>query len=126
MDLGLLRAGLSWVWRVEDLLHLLKGLACGFHKEEVDGDELDANPGNVDQVKLPSDLCNTDTDTVGIDHHGNVEEEEVESGTLGTGTVLETFDSVEGLEGGETPSEDNTEQEDRDDNSVCEIRGFLC
>lgn len=57
----------------------------------------------------PLDLSNPLTDTVGVDNHGNVEEEEVQPRTFSTGTVLETFDGVEGLEGSEPPSKADTE-----------------
>ncbi len=47
---------------------------------------------------LPANLLHADADTVGVDDHGDIEEEEVKTAALGTRAVLEALDCVEGLQ----------------------------
>ena len=125
MDFSLHRTSFSWVWCIEDILHLLQSLASSLHKEEVNNHQFNTDPRNVNQVQLPSDLRNANGDTISVNDHGNVEEEEVESGTLGSGTILETLNGVEGLERCESPGEDDAEEKNGDDNSVGEVGMLL-
>ena len=120
-NLDLPGRGLPGVRRLEDLSQLLKSLALGLNEEEVDSDELDADPDDVDKVQFPSNLGNADADAVGVDNHGDVEEEEVQSGTLGSGTVLQTFNGVESLERSPAPCKEDAEQVDGDDGTVCHV-----
>ena len=55
-------------------------------------------------VEFPSNRFDADADTIRVDHHGDVEEEEVETAAFGTGAVLEALDSVEGLQRRPAPS----------------------
>ena len=121
-NLDLPGRGLPGVWRLEDLSQLLKRLALGLNEEEVDSDKLDTDPDDVDEVEFPADLGNANADTVGVDDHGDVEEEEVQSGTLGSGTVLKALDGVEGLERSPSPCEEDAEEVDGDDSTVCHVR----
>jgi hypothetical protein len=62
---------------LEDLAQLLERLALSLHEEEVDCHKLNADPDDVHKVQLPADLRDADTDAVGVDDHGDVEEQEV-------------------------------------------------
>lgn len=121
LNLSALERGVARVRCFEDLLQLFQGFSSGLNEEEVDEGNLDTDPGNVDQVQLPSDLLHTNRDTVCVDDHGNVEEEEVGPRTLGSSPVLQTLYSVQGLKRCPTPSEDDAEAIDRDDSTVGKI-----
>ena len=141
-DLSALERGLARVWCFKDLLELFEGLSSCLNEEEVDKCNLNADPSNVHQVQLPSNLLHTDRDTVCVDDHGNVEEEEVGSRALcastyrlldqeygellATLTVLQAFNGVQGLEWCPTPGEDDTKAVDRNDSAVSEIICRLC
>ncbi|KXS93854.1 hypothetical protein AC578_3406 [Pseudocercospora eumusae] len=49
-DLGLPRGRFPRIWCFEDRLQLFQSLARGLNEEEVDNDQLDTNPANIDQV----------------------------------------------------------------------------
>src|SRR5687767_7514526 len=66
-------------------------------------------------TELPANLLHAFADAVRVDDHGNVQEQEVSTRTLGTRTVLETFNSVESLERRETPGEEDAEEVDGHD-----------
>lgn len=121
LDLRPLQTSVPWVRRLKDLPELLKRLSSSLDKEEEDERDLNANPHNIHKVKFPANLLDSNGDTVGVDHHGDVEEEEVETGTLGTSTVLETLDSVEGLEGSPAPGEEDAEEVDGYDGAIGEV-----
>ena len=76
-------------------------------------------------TKPPSNLLHTLADTVGVDDHSNVQEQEVRAGTLGTCSVLETLDRVQGLKGRETPGEADTKEVNGDDDTVGEVGRVL-
>ena len=64
---------------------------------------LDDDPANVDQVQLPADRLNSYRDSICINYHSDVEEQEVGAGSFGSGAVLEAFYGVECLQGCPTP-----------------------
>ena len=76
------RTRLSWVLGSENISHLLQGLSSSLHEEKVDNDHLNTDPSDVHEVQLPSDLLYADTDTEGVDDHTDIEEQEVQSGSL--------------------------------------------
>ena len=88
LNLCALQARIPWVGCIEDLAKLFKGLSSCLYEEEEDDGEFDADPADEDEVQLPADLLHTDRDTIGVDDHGDVEEEEVEAGALGPGAIL--------------------------------------
>src|SRR5690242_6370267 len=112
LNLSALERGVAGIGRIEDLLKLFKCLSGSLDEEEEDKGKLNTDPANVHQVQLPANLLHTDGNTVCVDDHGDVEEEEVGSRTLRTGPVLKTLDSVQSLEWCPTPSEDDTEAVD--------------
>lgn len=116
-----LQTSIPRVRRLKYLLKLLKRLPSRLNKEEEDKRNLNANPHNIHKIQLPANLLDADGDTVGVDDHGDVEEEEVETGALGASTVFETLDGVEGLEGGPAPGEEDAEEVDGDDGAVGEV-----
>lgn len=77
---------------------------------------------HVNQIQLPADGLHAHRDTVGVDDHGDVEEQEVEARTLGTSAVLQALDGIESLQRSETPGKAYTESKDGKDGSVCEVR----
>lgn len=121
-DLDLPGRCLPGVGSLEHLRQLLERLALSLHEEEVDSDELDTDPNDVDEVQFPANLSDTDANTVGVDDHGDVEEEEVQAGTLGSGTVLQALNGVEGLERSPSPCEEDAEEVDGDDSTICHVR----
>jgi hypothetical protein len=81
-DLDLPSRRFPWVRCFEDLAQLFERLALSLHEEEVDCHKLNADPDNVHEVQLPSDLLDADADTVGVHDHSDVEEKEVKSRAL--------------------------------------------
>lgn len=63
-----------------------------------------ANKSHFQANSLPANLLHSDADTVGVDDHGDVQEEEVETATLGARAVLEALDCIEGLQRGPAPA----------------------
>lgn len=49
---------------------------------------LNANPADVHEVQFPSNFGYANADTVRVDDHGNVQEQEVETTALGTSAVF--------------------------------------
>lgn len=62
----LLQRFLLGVGGVEDLVDLLEGSALGLDKEEVDENDLENIPGDVQVIKAPLDTLPGDGDGVGV------------------------------------------------------------
>lgn len=65
---------------------------------------LNADPADIHEVQFPSNLGDANADSVRVDDHGNVQEQEVETTALGTSAVLQALHSIEGLQRRPTPS----------------------
>ena len=69
----------------------------------------------------PSNLLHALADAICVDHHGNVEEQEISAGALGPRAVLETLDRVQRLQRREPPGKTNAKQVDGHDDAVRQV-----
>jgi len=120
-----LQTRLCRVGRLENLLELLERLSACLDKEEEDDDNLDANPPNVHKIQLPPNLLNPYRDAIRIHHHGNVQEQKVETRPLCTRAVLQALDRVERLQRSPATGEEDAEEVDGDNGAVREVVAWV-
>ena len=77
LDGRFLQALLDRTLRLEDIGELFESLVCRLNEEEEDSNHLDHDPADVDEIEFPADGFDSDRDAVGVDYHGDVEEQEV-------------------------------------------------
>lgn len=99
-------------------------MSSSLDEEEVDGDQLDDDPCDVDDVQLPANRRDADGNAIGVDDHGHVQEEEVETAAFGASAVLQALHGVQSLKRRPAPGETNAEEVDADDGAVRE--GLMC
>jgi len=104
----------------ENLINLLQRAGLGLHKEEVDERNPHGINHQVQDVKLPPGVRDTDGSGVCVDERDDVEPETRHGEPLGAGVVGEDFGWIERLAG--RPDEGEGEEEDVDERDADEAK----
>lgn len=92
---------------------------------QVNTNNFNTYPNNVHEVQLPPNLFNTHRDPIRVDHHGDVEEKEIQPGPLSARAVFQTFNRIQSLQRRPAPSEADAKEVNRYDCSVRKVVGWL-